>query len=137
MIKLEKLGKRFGDQWAVRDLDLHIPPGELFCFLGPNGAGKTTTIKMACGLLRPTAGRVELANGNPITDPGIRADIGYIPDTPFLYDRLTPTEFFTFVGDLYKVPRARMLQEKEHLFANPDHHHRNHSQGGLFSAWRN
>jgi ABC-2 type transport system ATP-binding protein len=116
MITLGNLGKQFGTFWAVRDLTLTVPPGELFCFLGPNGAGKTTTIKMACGLLRPTTGTVCVAGGDPVTDQAVRAAIGYIPDQPFLYERLTAAEFFKFVGDIYRIPPERIRQEREELF---------------------
>ncbi len=116
MITLENLGKQFGPLWAVRDLHLTVPPGELFCFLGPNGAGKTTTIKLACGLLRPTSGTVRVAGGDPVSDQSVRAAIGYIPDQPFLYERLTAAEFFQFVGDIYRIAPARIRRERGELF---------------------
>ncbi len=116
MIILENLGKQFGPVWAVQDLTLTVPPGELFCFLGPNGAGKTTTIKMACGLLRPTAGTARVAGGDPAADQAVRAAIGYIPDQPFLYERLTAAEFFQFVGDIYRLPPERIRRERAELF---------------------
>jgi ABC-2 type transport system ATP-binding protein len=102
MIEIEGLGKRFGAVMAVDGLSLSIPRGELFCFLGPNGAGKTTTIKMLTGLVRPDAGRIRLGGIDPAADPvAAKRLMGYIPDMPYLYDRLTPLEFIEFVGDLY------------------------------------
>ncbi len=117
MIKLEHLTRRFGHFEAVSDLNLEIPRGELFCFLGPNGAGKTTTIKMMCGLLRPTAGRITIA-GHDLQSgmAAVRRITGYIPDFPFLYDRLTPDEFVEFTGDLYSLPRAQVRADRESLF---------------------
>jgi len=105
MIELKNVTKVFGPTVAVRNLSLHIPRGELFCFLGPNGAGKTTSIKMLCGLLRPTEGEVRIA-GMPMHKDAVevRRLMGYIPDTPFLYDRLTPVEFLEFTADLYGMP---------------------------------
>ena len=117
MIELERLSKDYGSVHAVRELDLAVPRGELFCFLGPNGAGKTTTIKMMCGLLHPTAGRVRIGGADLGEDPiAVRRMTGYIPDFPFLYDRLTPAEFFEFTGDLYGVPRAEVAREMEESF---------------------
>ena len=118
MIELEHVYKEFGGKVAVRDLSLAIPRGELFCFLGPNGAGKTTTIKMLCGLLRPTRGSIRIG-GLPMTEDAVnvRRLMGYIPDTPFLYERLTPEEFMEFTGDLYGVPPERVRREREEAFA--------------------
>ncbi len=117
MIELVNVSKNFGAKEAVRNLSLHIPRGELFCFLGPNGAGKTTTIRMLCGLLQPTAGQVRIG-GLPMTKDAVdvRRIMGYIPDTPFMYERLTPDEFMELTGDLYGVPRAQVRAEKEKSF---------------------
>lgn len=104
MIQTENLTKQFGDKLAVDGLNLDIGEGEFFCFLGPNGAGKTTTIKMLTGLLRPTSGRAILAGADIQQDPvRTKATIGYIPDTPFLYDKLTGSEFMRFVAGLYHM----------------------------------
>ncbi len=117
MIEMEGLAKTFGTKEAVRDLTLTVPQGELFCFLGPNGAGKTTTIKMLTGLLRPTRGRARIG-GFDIRTEAVAAKrlIGYVPDMPFLYDRLTTTEFFEFSGDLYGVPVPRIREELDAAF---------------------
>lgn len=104
MIQTENLTKQFGDKLAVDGLNLDIGEGEFFCFLGPNGAGKTTTIKMLTGLLRPTSGRAILAGADIQQEPvRTKATIGYIPDTPFLYDKLTGSEFMRFVAGLYHM----------------------------------
>jgi len=127
MIELEHVSKSFGTTRAVRDLSLSIPRGELFCFLGPNGAGKTTTIKLLCGLLHPTAGRIRIGGLDLQSNlAATRPLIGYIPDSPFLYERLTPSEFFQFIGDLYAIPRDRIQEEREsafRLFGLDEHAH--------------
>lgn len=107
MIRLENLTKRFGDAAAVSGLSLEIPPGELFVFVGPNGAGKTTTIKLIAGLLRPTEGRVVLCGYDVQKDyVEARSLLSYVPDQPFLYDKLTGREFLQFVGAMYEIDRA-------------------------------
>ncbi len=104
-IEVKKLSKSFGKVEAVNDLSFSINKGEFFCFLGPNGAGKTTTIKMLCGLIKPDDGNIKVQGYSWNTDAEkIRSIIGYIPDTPYLYERLTPSEFFDFIGELYKIP---------------------------------
>jgi ABC-2 type transport system ATP-binding protein len=102
MILLDNVTKRYGTKTAVDALSLDIPAGQLFAFLGPNGAGKTTTIKMMCGLLFPTSGRV-LIGGHDIVKEGDRARLllSYVPDQPFLYEKLTGREFLQFIVDLY------------------------------------
>lgn len=111
MIQLEHLHKRYGNVHAVNDLCLHVGEGELFCFLGPNGAGKTTSIKMMTGLVRPDEGRILLAGMDARKDPvGARRQLGYIPDMPFLYDRLTPMEFLLFVGELFGMKSAEVRE---------------------------
>lgn len=111
MIEIANLSKSYGSVRAVIDLNLVVPRGELFCFLGPNGAGKTTTIKMLTGLVHPDTGSVRLCGHDLARDPlAARRLLGYIPDLPFLYDRLTPPEFLEFVGDLYGVDRRRVNQ---------------------------
>lgn len=101
---------------AVSGLDLEIPRGELFGFLGPNGAGKTTTIKIMVGLLKPTAGRVRI-DGIDIQEDPVRAKflIGYIPDRPFIYEKLTGMEYLRFVADLFSMDRAR-AEERANRF---------------------
>ncbi|HSV73326.1 MAG TPA: ABC transporter ATP-binding protein [Chthonomonadales bacterium] len=117
-IACEGLTKEFGAFRAVDNLDLRIEPGELFGFLGPNGAGKTTTIKMMVGLLRPTAGSVRIAGIDMLRQPlDAKRVVGYIPDEPYLYEKLTGREFLNFMADLYSVsPRGR-AEEIERLLA--------------------
>ena len=118
MIAIEHLTKRFGATVAVDDLCLEVPGGELFCFLGPNGAGKTTTIKVLTGLLRPNSGRALIGGIDVQSDPvGAKQMIGYIPDMPYLYDRLTTTEFLVFTGDMFGMPREEVMSELELNFA--------------------
>jgi ABC-2 type transport system ATP-binding protein len=117
MIELDGVAKHFGPVRAVNGITLSVPRGELFCFLGPNGAGKTTTIKMMCGLLKPTAGRIRIGGIDLAEDPVTpRRFTGYIPDSPFLYDRLTIAEFLEFTGDLYRVPRTVVERESREAF---------------------
>ena len=102
MIEIVEVTKRYGNKVAVENLNLVVPNGELFAFLGPNGAGKTTTIKMLCGLLFPTAGTVKIGGYNMSTHGDeARALVSYVPDQPFLYEKLTGREFLQFTADLY------------------------------------
>lgn len=102
MIRLEKLTKTYGRFVAVDHIDLHVPRGALFGFLGPNGAGKTTTLRMIAGILRPTEGRIWLGDVDLLADPmRAKAQLGFIPDRPFVYDKLTGAEFLRFVAGLY------------------------------------
>ncbi|HUU84281.1 MAG TPA: ABC transporter ATP-binding protein [Phycisphaerae bacterium] len=107
-IQLDSVIKRYGDTLAVDGLTLSIPRGELFAFVGPNGAGKTTTIKMIAGLLRPDAGEIHLC-GHAMHRNGQAAKsvIAYVPDQPFLYDKLTGREFLHFVARMYGVKPER------------------------------
>ena len=107
MIRTEGLTKRFGDTLALAGLDLEVGAGEFFCFLGPNGAGKTTTIKLLVGLLRPDAGRA-LVGGHDIQREPLAAKrlLGYVPDQPYLYERLTGREFLRLVAGLYGLDGA-------------------------------
>ncbi|MCL6580000.1 MAG: ABC transporter ATP-binding protein [Firmicutes bacterium] len=103
-IRAEDLTKRFGDLVAVDGVTFEVLPGELFGFLGPNGAGKTTTIKMMVGLLRPTAGKVAVAGFDLAADPvSAKARLGYVPDEPALYDKLTGREFLRLVAAVYRM----------------------------------
>src|SRR5690349_17671351 len=102
MIRLSKLSKRYGSFTAVNSIDLTVPKGELFGFLGPNGAGKTTTLRMIAGILRPTSGTVEIGGVNVVTEPvAAKSKLGFIPDRPFIYEKLTGAEFLRFVAGLY------------------------------------
>jgi ABC-2 type transport system ATP-binding protein len=102
LIRLIQLTKRYGKFTAVDGIDLVVPSGELFGFLGPNGAGKTTTFRMIAGILRPTSGTVEI-DGIDIRQRPLEAKkrLGFIPDRPFVYDKLTGGEFLRFAAALY------------------------------------
>jgi ABC-2 type transport system ATP-binding protein len=109
MIELVNLAKRFGDLTAVNGLNLVVPRGEFFVLLGPNAAGKTTTIRLIAGLVHPTAGRVLVAGWDVRQQPlEARRRLAYVPDFPFLYDKLTPWEFFRFTGQLFGMTESRV-----------------------------
>src|SRR5579862_1131495 len=124
MIVCEGLTKKFGDLTAVDDMNLSVAAGELFGFLGPNGAGKTTAIKMLIGLLRPTSGRCLIGGYDVHEQPLLaRALLGYVPDNPFLYEKLTGREFLDFMADLYSVvhaDRAGRIEDLMRLFELQD-----------------
>jgi len=104
MIKLTNLTKAYGNLIAVRSINLEVKAGEVFGFLGPNGAGKTTTIKMMAGLLQPTGGSVEIGGFDVQKEPlRAKAITGFIPDRPYLYEKLTAGEFMRFVAELYSM----------------------------------
>ncbi len=101
-IEIASVTKSYGRKVAVRDLSLNVPRGELFAFLGPNGAGKTTTIKLIVGLLRANAGTLRVC-GHSIASNGLaaKAELAYVPDQPFIYEKLTGREFLHFVAEMY------------------------------------
>src|SRR5207247_4889241 len=102
MIRLENLTKHYGSFVAVDDISLEVPRGLLYGFLGPNGAGKTTTLRIIAGILRPTNGRVLLGGDDVHRNPiPAKMRLGFIPDRPFVYDKLTGVEFLRFVAGLY------------------------------------
>ena len=102
MLELRQARKQYGKFVAVKGLDLTVHRGEIFGFLGPNGAGKTTTIRMVAGVLRPTSGEVRVGGDDVLRDPEkAKARIGYIPDRPFLYEKLSGGEFLRFVAGLW------------------------------------
>ena len=123
MIELSGVTKAFGTKRAVDGLDLHVRAGELFGFLGPNGAGKTTTIKMVCGLLRPSSGTVTIG-GHPAGSREARQLLAYVPDQPYLYEKLTGREFLRFVVEMYGLdPRvaSRRIDELIDTFEMRDY----------------
>jgi ABC-2 type transport system ATP-binding protein len=120
MIRLTNLTKRYGKFTAVDGINLAIRRGELFGFLGPNGAGKTTTLRMIAGILQPTSGTIEIAGDDLAVNPiRAKARMGFIPDRPFVYDKLTGAEFLRFVAALYGQdgePVERRMDELLDLF---------------------
>ena len=109
MIELIHLTKYYGKVAAVDDLSLEVPGGEIFGFLGPNGAGKTTTIRTMMGILKPTSGRIILDQYDVLAEPQrAKAIAGFIPDRPFIYEKLSGQEFLTFVGKLHGLDSTRL-----------------------------
>ena len=102
MIQLQSLTKKYGDFEALKSLDLTVPQGMLYGLLGPNGAGKTTALRIIAGILQPTAGSVVVGGFDVQEDPErAKSKLGYIPDRPFIYEKLTGAEFLKFVAGLY------------------------------------
>src|SRR5438128_3674334 len=102
MLAIHDLVKTYGKFAAVDGINLEVEPGEIHGFLGPNGAGKTTTLRMIAGLLKPTSGRIVVNGYDLATDPEkAKASLGFIPDRPFIYEKLTAFEFLRFHGGLY------------------------------------
>jgi ABC-2 type transport system ATP-binding protein len=118
MIELNDVSKKYGTKTAVDHLTLRIAQGELFAFLGPNGAGKTTTIKMICGLLFPTDGSVRVG-GFDVQRQGDKARqlLSYVPDQPYLYEKLTGREFLQFIADMYGMPVEHGRKRIEEMIA--------------------
>ena len=116
MIELIHLVKRFGEVVAVNDLSLTVNRGEFFVVLGPNAAGKTTTIKILTGLLKPTSGMVRVAGCDVQAQPlEVKRRMAYVPDFPFLYDKLTPWEFFRFIGQLFRMDAEKIQKDGREL----------------------
>jgi ABC-2 type transport system ATP-binding protein len=118
MIAIRHLVKQYGRFTAVDGVTLDVAPGEIHGFLGPNGAGKTTTLRMIAGLLKPTSGGIRVNGHDVAAEPELaKASLGFIPDRPFIYEKLTAGEFLTFHGGLYGVddaaiaPRVREMLE--------------------------
>jgi ABC-2 type transport system ATP-binding protein len=116
MIELQNLTKDYGTTVAVNQLSLRVSPGEIYGFIGPNGAGKTTTIRMMGGIIEPTSGNIFIADidikKNPVQ---AKQMIGFVPDRPFLYEKLTGMEFLKFIADLYQVHPQRMPERAREL----------------------
>jgi ABC-2 type transport system ATP-binding protein len=118
VIELIHLTKKFGELVAVNDLTLTVPRGEFFAVLGPNAAGKTTTLKVLSGLMKPTSGSARVAGFDVQTQPlEARRRIAFVPDFPFLYDKLTPWEFFRFTGQLFQMTDANIESRGRDLVA--------------------
>ncbi|MFQ6608406.1 MAG: ABC transporter ATP-binding protein [Fidelibacterota bacterium] len=110
MIELQQITKSFNSLIAVDAISLKVEAGELFSFLGPNGAGKTTTIKMMVGLMTPDSGTI-LINGTDVEKDPIKVKkmIGYVPDAPFLYEKLTGEEFLNVIGNMYEMNHEELV----------------------------
>lgn len=118
MIEITSLSKRYGAFTAVQSLDLVVPAGELFGFLGPNGAGKTTTMRMIAGILQPTEGSIRIAGNDLRTHPiAAKRALGFIPDRPFIYEKLTGMEFLRFSAGLYGAQGREVERRGEELLA--------------------
>lgn len=116
MIELKNLTKRFGDIVAVHRLNLSVSEGEIFGFIGPNGAGKTTTLRMMGGVLAPTEGSVIIDGIDMAEEPEkAKKRIGFIPDRPFLYEKLTGVEFLRFTADLYNIGDGEFREKSEKI----------------------
>jgi len=112
MIELKNVTKLYGNKKAVDGLNLSVPAGKLFAFIGPNGAGKTTTVKMMAGLLHPTSGEIFIDGKNISNDSlDLKKIIAYIPDQPFLYEKLSGREFLNFIGQVYQMPKSELNAE--------------------------
>ena len=126
MIELIDLVKNYGDTRAVRNLNLRVTAGEIYGFIGPNGAGKTTTIRMMGGIIEPTSGRILIGGTDMRTDSvSAKKIIGFVPDRPFLYEKLTGMEFLKFISDIYQVKASLFPSKAQELL----------EQFGLWS-WR-
>ena len=118
MIELHNLVKKFGDLAAVNDVSLKIGRGEFFAMLGPNAAGKTTTIKLLTGLMKPTAGTACICGFDVQAQPlEARRRMAYVPDFPFLYEKLTAWEFFRFTGQIFRLDATRIEKNAQELVA--------------------
>jgi ABC-2 type transport system ATP-binding protein len=118
MIEVRGLTKRYGGFTAVDQIDLTVQDGELFGFLGPNGAGKTTTLRLISGILRPTAGTIRIGGVDLAENPiAAKSLLGFIPDRPFIYEKLTGSEFLRFVAGLYRQSGAAVDRRADELLS--------------------
>ncbi|NJE46915.1 ABC transporter ATP-binding protein [Thermococcus sp. GR7] len=116
MIEAENLVKTFGSTHALRGISFTVKNGEIYGLLGPNGSGKSTTMKILAGILRPTSGRVLVDGVNVSENPiKVKEIVGYVPETPVLYESLTPIEFFNFIGSVRRIPGERLNEMVETL----------------------
>ncbi len=116
MIELIDLSKNYAATQAVKNLNLRVARGEIYGFIGPNGAGKTTTIRMMGGIIEPTSGQILIENMDMRLDPvSAKKIIGFVPDRPFLYDKLTGMEFLKFISDIYCVDPLTFPQKAQGL----------------------
>ncbi|MGM0558196.1 MAG: ABC transporter ATP-binding protein [Myxococcota bacterium] len=118
IVVLDQLEKKYGDFTAVDGIDLDVPYGQVFGVLGPNGAGKTTTLRMITGLLQPTDGTIVI-DGHDMAEDAVAAKsvTGFIPDRPYVYDKLTAFEYLRFIGGLYEMQAARVAERIRQMLA--------------------
>jgi ABC-2 type transport system ATP-binding protein len=118
MIRARQIEKRYGTFQAVWPMDLDVRAGEVFGFLGLNGAGKTTTLRMLGGVLPPTGGEISIGGVSVAADPvAARRQMSFIPDRPYLYDKLTAREFLRFLGEIYGLSRAKVAERSDAMLA--------------------
>lgn len=118
MIHVQNLVKRYGKFLAVDDVSLEVRPGQIHGFLGPNGAGKTTSIRVVAGLLKPTSGRIVIAGHDLAREPeAAKQSLGFIPDRPFLYEKLTASELLRFHGGLYGMSGSALEERAQEMLA--------------------
>lgn len=119
MLELKNIYKSFGKKIAINNLSFSIPEGKIFGFIGPNGAGKTTTIKSLATLIAPDSGNISIKNIDIVKNPQkVKNIIGYIPDTPFLYEKLTGREFIEFTGEIFNIKRDTLLEKINLIIKN-------------------
>jgi ABC-2 type transport system ATP-binding protein len=116
IVRLRQLHKKYGSFTAVDHIDLDVPYGQVFGVLGPNGAGKTTTLRMITGLLKPTSGGIYI-DGHDMMEDSVAAKkvTGFIPDRPYVYDKLTAFEYLKFIGGLYQMPAKRIADRMREM----------------------
>ena len=113
---INNLTKRFNNTWALKGLNLELKNGEIFVLLGPNGAGKTTTLKLISGLLHPTSGEIHIEGIDMVKNPvAAKFRLGYVPDEPFIYNKLTGREFINFIAGIYKVSKEDYVKRLPNL----------------------
>jgi len=117
-LSIESVTKRYRDFLAVDNVSLKIRSGIIFGFLGPNGAGKTTTIKMTGGLLKPSSGDISICGHSITKEPVLaKSDLGFVPDRPYLYEKLTGIEYLRFIGGIYNLSETEITRRSEELLS--------------------
>ncbi|USS41457.1 ABC transporter ATP-binding protein [Thermococcus aggregans] len=116
MIVVENLIKKFGNKTVLNGISFRVSNGEIYGLLGPNGSGKSTTMKILVGIVKPTSGKVLVAGIDPLRDPiGVKEVVGFVPETPILYESLTPGEFFNFIGSVRNIDKEKLEERVNYL----------------------